>query len=140
MKAWLHKLGQKLSGFMDGRYGNDELNRALSISGLILLLLSMIPKLRFLYALALAALFWSWFRSLSKNHARRQEELETWIRLTGNAARRRNRRKNKWANRKTHRYYRCPNCKTDIRVKKPDHGKKIIITCPSCQNVFQKTI
>ena len=37
---------------------------------------------------------------------------------------------------KTHRYIKCPNCRTKLRV--PKHKGKIIITCPKCKTEFTK--
>ena len=41
-----------------------------------------------------------------------------------------------WRERKTHRYFKCPNCKTMVRVPK---GKgKIVITCTRCHHEIVK--
>jgi ribosomal protein L37AE/L43A len=37
---------------------------------------------------------------------------------------------------KTHRYFKCPDCKTKLRV--PKHKGKIIITCPKCKTEFKR--
>ena len=131
---------------MIGRYGADGLNRFLTICGWVLLLagfvLSGIQRNgtmilgSILVTLSWALLIWSIFRTLSKNTQRRASEnyqyyvyrnrvLGWWKGL-----------KLRWQDRKTHRYFRCPQCRATVRVPK---GKgKIRITCPHCKNQFIK--
>ena len=45
--------------------------------------------------------------------------------------------KTRWKQRKTHKFYRCPKCKTWLRV--PKGRGKITITCVKCANKFDKT-
>ena len=46
------------------------------------------------------------------------------------------RRFDHWLDRKTHRYFRCPQCRATVRVPK---GKgQIRITCPHCKHQFIK--
>ena len=44
--------------------------------------------------------------------------------------------KTRWNQRKTHRFYRCPKCKTWLRV--PKNRGKITITCVKCSHKFDK--
>ena len=138
---------ERLRKFMAGRYGADELNRFLTICGWVLLmagfLLSATQKNvtvvlgSLLASLSWAVLIWSVFRTLSKNTSRRAAENYRYFvhknRVTGWFRR----LKARWQDRKTHRYYRCPQCRATVRVPK---GKgKIRITCPKCKNQFIKT-
>ena len=137
MKSWFQNLGYKMQGWMQGRYGQDELNRALSTGGLILLLLSMIPALSFLYPLAFAMVVWSIFRCYSKKLDRRRAERDAYLRFTGKIKGWFSLQKRRWKDRKAHRYYRCRQCKTVMRV--PVGKGKIKITCPKCGSEITKT-
>ena len=50
MKKWMLALKERKKRFMLGRYGNDELSLTMSRGGLLLLILSLLPPLRFLLA------------------------------------------------------------------------------------------
>lgn len=138
MRKWFSNLGYKLSAFMQGRYGYDELSRFLSIAGLILIIISWFPHLHFLYIPGLAILIWSWTRTMSRNIYRRQTERNKYLYIKNRFAQKIRLIKNRWRDRKTHKYYRCPGCRTYVRIKKPQRGKKILITCPKCGQSFEK--
>ena len=136
MKNFFNRLAAKYRVFMQGRYGNDELSRFLSVCGMVLLLLSLIPFLRILYFLALALLIWVCFRSFSRSVYKRQAERNFYLLKKRALLSWFNNLKRRWADRKTHKYYKCPQCRKLLRVPK---GKgKIRITCPQCQTSFSK--
>ena len=66
---------------MYGRYGNDELTKFLMILALILMVISWIPRLSWMYLLALAVMIWSLFRSFSRNLEKRRHERERYLKL-----------------------------------------------------------
>lgn len=121
---------------MYGRYGNDILSRHLSILALILLLVSYIPYLRFLWFVAVFVMIFSTFRMFSKNTSSRRKELEKYLGFGNKIKKFINLKKEKFRNRKTHKYLKCKNCKANLRVPK---GKgKIEITCPKCKSTIIK--
>ncbi|MBQ0059768.1 MAG: hypothetical protein KBS83_07475, partial [Lachnospiraceae bacterium] len=64
-----------LERMMAGRYGADSLNRFLNIVILVLLILSLVLQRRLLYLIALILVFYTLFRSMSRNiYARRAED------------------------------------------------------------------
>ena len=134
MKNWFQKMGRKLTQWMQGRYGYDELSRFLSVVALVLVIVGIfVPYVSFL---AWVLLVLSLLRSYSRNIARRERERATYLQLTSRLRRFVNRQKNRWRDRKTHRYYKCKGCKTYLRLPK---GKgKIKITCPNCQTTMLK--
>ena len=136
MKRWLQGLGEKMQAWMYGRYGYDELSQFLSITALVFIFISAFVPL--LNPIALILLIWSMFRSFSRNLEKRQKEREVYLKYTGKVKQSFKRRKNMWRDRKTHRYYKCPNCKSWLRVPK---GKgQIEITCPVCKGkITRKT-
>lgn len=119
--------------FFDGRNGTDELNRFLSIVTMVFLLLSMFTGLTILYSIAVVLLIFTLFRSFSRNLDKRQAENDWYLdrkdQIAGffSGTKRR-------MNDRTHRYYKCPNCRKSLRVPK---GKgKISIHCPQCGRDF----
>ena len=136
MKRWFQNLGNKMQSFMYGRYGYDELSRAVSIAAVILAVLALVPDLGFLSVLALIAWTWILVRSFSKNLSKRQRERIAYLQFTGKITNWFDVKKRAWADRKTHCYFTCPNCKRTMRVPK---GKgKIKITCPQCRHQITK--
>ena len=136
MKNFFHNVGAKVQQWMSGRYGYDELSRGASFAVLALLILGWIPNLQFLSAVALVGWVWIIFRSMSRNHSKRQAERATYLRFTGRIKSNFSLKKKAWKERKTHRYIRCKQCKSVLRVPK---GKgKIKITCSKCHNEIVK--
>lgn len=76
MKAWFQR-------FMYGRYGQDNLNRFLSIFALILCIISMLTQWVFLNSLALVLLFFSIFRMFSRKAEKRGQENLAFLRIRG---------------------------------------------------------
>ena len=136
MKRWLQRFGEQMQVWMYGRYGYDELFKFLLIAALVCIFFSTFVPLLSLIALIL--LIWSMFRSFSRNIEKRQKEREVYLKYIGKVKQSFKRRKNMWRERKTHRYYKCPECKHWLRVPK---GKgKIEITCPVCKSkITRKT-
>lgn len=119
------RLQNALRGFMMGRNGVDALAWALCLGGLVLSILGNIDGLGLLSLVSNVLFLLSLFRIFSRNIPKRQAENQ---KLTQFFAR--------MKGRKTHCYFRCPGCKTQVRVPK---GKgKIKITCPSCRETFVK--
>lgn len=136
MKQFWYKFKNAMSSFSYGRYGVDELSRALYVAGFILFILSMFKVLYFLYPLGLILLIWSMFRCLSKNRYKRERERNIYLRATGRVRSFFSIQLRRFKERKDYKYYRCPQCRTYNRIPK-GHGK-IIITCPKCRNQFQR--
>jgi len=140
MRRRLGNLGYRIQYFMAGRYGYDELSRFLSVSSLVLLLLSYIPYLRFLYLVALFMLTWSCVRSFSRNIYKRQAERQKYLEAKYRIRQSWTLRRNMWRERKTHKYYKCMKCKAVVRIIRPEKGKKIAIQCPRCgQEIIKRT-
>lgn len=130
---------EKLQRFMIGRYGADELGRTLNLTGLILLIISMFfRKAPFMYSFcyfgALFLLAFDIYRMFSKNISKRYEENQKYRNFRYSMAVKRDALKKRFAQRRTHRFYKCPVCKQTVRV--PRGRGKICITCPKCKNEF----
>lgn len=128
---------EKLARFMAGRNGPDQLSRALTALLLAVLILSMFAEARLsriLMALFMLGVIYLYFRIFSRNVSRRREEnaaymqrtasIRAWFRSLGE----------RWRQRRDYKFFRCPMCRTLLRVPK---GKgKIKIVCRKCGNSF----
>lgn len=137
-----------MSHFMQGRYGNDYLNRFLSITALVLIIVEMflkgIPR-TIVSSIAIVLIILCYFRMFSRNIAARYEENRRYMvlrdkcRVIFNPKEMRRRMDQKKVDRirnKDFHIYKCPMCGQKIRIPK---GKgKIIITCPKCRHEFAK--
>lgn len=126
----------KLIRFMQGRYGNDQLNRFLSVACMILLILSMIVKSGIMYYVAIALLVWQMFRTFSRNIPKRYAENQKYMAMSSKVRYAWAKKKNELKQLKTHHIYRCPGCKQKIRV--PRGRGRIEIRCPKCRQTFIK--
>ena len=126
---------------MAGRYGTDRLNRALNIAALVLLVLSLFLGRggvgSLLWALALACLLWGAVRTFSRNFSRRQRENAAYLGLTQNARERFRGARDRFQQRKEYRFFRCPSCRTWLRV--PRGKGKLNITCRQCGERFTRS-
>ena len=121
----------KIAAFFSGRNGFDSLCRAILWPSLIVMVISGFISAAWLrtllYWLSLAGMIYTYYRAFSKKLDKRQAENNAYMTW-------RNQLKQRWTQRKTHKFYRCPKCKTVLRVPK---GKgKINITCRSCGEKF----
>ena len=131
----MRNLKEKFYRFMQGRYGNDQLNRFLIILAMILLIVSMFTS-DFLYMLAVIAMVFAYYRMFSKKIYKRSEENQKYLQLEWKVKSFFGKKKNELKQLKTHHIYKCPNCKQKIRV--PRGRGKIAIRCRKCGTEFIK--
>ena len=133
MRAWFTRL-------MAGRNGPDHLNRFLSVVFLILSVGSMFvrnPRLAsVLYTLSMALFFYVMFRMLSRNIYRRQQENGAYLRERYKITSWWNGMRDRWAQRKDYKFFKCPSCRTRLRV--PRGKGKLNIVCRKCGTSFQR--
>ena len=125
-----------LRNFLYGRHGSDALSFALMILFIILSILGQLLRWPVLYFLAYIPLILCFYRMLSRNHERRYRENEAFLKFWRPIGRWFSVRKNRAMDSKTHRYYKCPQCKQTLRV--PRGKGKIEISCPKCGKTFVK--
>lgn len=128
----------RITKFMMGRNGNDQLNMALLILAAVLLLLGSISRgsISGLFMMFVPVLLvYSYFRMLSKNIYKRQEENGKYLRLRYKAVSKFNVLKERWKQRKDYKFFTCPSCHTTLRV--PRGRGKIKIVCRKCGNSFE---
>lgn len=150
------KFRERLYRFMQGRNGVDALARFINIVGLAFLLTALLFTV-------LATAFWRhdltgtatvftvlhyvfygiglilmilWIaRILSRKVAKRQAENTRYLYLRQKVSRKAGVLRQRWRDRKTYRYFKCPNCKQVLRA--PRKKGKIRVTCRSCSHVFE---
>lgn len=132
----LDRWRQRLQRFMIGRYGVDQLARFLSGCILVLLLLDLVLRTHILYWIALALLFYSYFRMLSRNIPARFRENERYLRwrflVTERSKKWRAQAVQAWR----YHIYKCPGCGQKIRI--PRGKGRVSIHCPKCHTDFIK--
>lgn len=130
------KFREKMTQFMYGRYGQDQLGKVTMYASLILLLITMIVRNNFLYLIGLIGISYTYYRMLSKNIDKRYKENQKYLTWRYKVVCWKDKEKNRVKDLRTHRIFNCPNCKQKIRVPK---GKgKICIKCPKCRIEFVK--
>ena len=130
------KFKTALYRFMYGRYGTDTLNKVLlGVYIAVVIIFTVLslwidsPYFSLAYTLLTTALiviiFWRMFSR--KIYARRRENTKFcgFFKF----------RRNKFRDRKTHVYRKCPRCKAVLRLPRAK-GKHNVI-CPRCQNRFE---
>ena len=131
MKKWLAKV-------MVGRYGVDQLTNAMLVLSMVLLVVALFfgnsIVNTILWTLAVLLLVAGYYRIFSKKTSQRYQETQKYLRLRNRITGRFRSMKERLKQRKTHRFFKCPQCGVTVRVPK---GKgKIKITCPKCKTAF----
>ena len=136
MRSFFYKLSSALARFMYGRNGTDQLNWAILVVYLVMWVLRTVVSVLdialaaavidlLMLALAVALLWRTFSRNLSKRRAENQKFVNWWYPIKGRFAAAKARRADK-----DHKYFTCKNYKTICRV--PAGKGKIVITCPKC--------
>lgn len=129
---------EKLARFMYGRYGTDELYRFLTIGFYVIFFLNIFLGSAVLYGLAVGILIFATYRTFSKNILRRREENMKYLSIKRKVSDFFKLQKNKWRDRKTHAYKKCPRCNAVLRL--PKNRGKHSVRCPKCANGFDVKI
>ena len=108
-----------LRRFMAGRYGSDQLNNALLLLAIVLMVIEWVMKWNWMSMFILALFILCYFRMFSRNIQARYAENQKFLQKWGPVSRR---------------HFKCPNCHKRLRV--PKGRGKITITCPHCRTQF----
>ena len=133
---------QRFAEFLRGRYGPDEMGRFTNTACFVLLLLSFIRPLRFLYLPALILLVITVFRMFSRNFTARSREND-WFKRTRykvhgffGTLMQRTVGSGRFSRRTPNLIFACPSCGQKIRV--PKGRGRIEITCSRCRTAFRR--
>lgn len=130
---------ERLSRFMYGRYGVDQLSKFMLTVTFVLCILSIFIHGRvgaLISNIIFILIILVYFRMFSRNIYKRAAENEKYLKLTGKIRKKYNTEKNIASQRKYYRFYRCPGCNQRIRV--PKGRGRIQIRCPKCNEKFIK--
>lgn len=119
---------QRLISFMQGRYGNDELNIVLLISSVILNLLSPVSEI--FSGLGAVCICYAIYRMFSKNIYKRRSENAKILPYVSYM-------KAKFKNKGQAKLFMCPKCKRTLRV--PKGQGKITLKCPCGEALKRKS-
>lgn len=135
MTIW-QKIKAGLIRFMQGRHGTDNLGMFTLITGLILSLCSSFFQSPVLFWLGFALYIITLFRMFSRNNEARAAENRKYIELTSGWKTKSGQFVKRMKNRKDYKYFKCPNCKVLLRLKRGCGEKEI--TCVRCQHQFKQ--
>ena len=124
-----------LARFMYGRNGTDQLGLFTLVVYLLVWLLQVITGWGILALVEYVLLFVILYRMLSRKLDRRRAENTKFLQAIQPARKRIRSLRNRMQD-KDHRYFRCPNCRQQMRVPK---GKgRITVHCRSCGTTFEE--
>ena len=131
---WTEKLRYGLGRMLYGRYGMDELGKFLWALVMIMLIVNLFVPNLILTAVMLVTIILMYARFFSKRYDRRRAENSAYLKLSVPFRRTFSTLYLRIRDRKSYRYYYCPDCRQRLRVPK---GKGMItITCPKCHKKF----
>lgn len=124
---------EKMMRFMQGRYGIDRLGQVMLGLALVCVVLSLF-RIPFISTIGLVVLILTYYRMFSRQIARRTAENQKYLQLEWKLRAKLQKQKQSLAWRRTHRIYKCPNCRQKIRV--PRNRGRIAISCRKCGTEF----
>ncbi|MBQ8192482.1 MAG: hypothetical protein IJZ46_00200 [Bacilli bacterium] len=124
----------KLNRFMYGRYGIDELYKFLLIICFVLLIINIFLNNIVITIIENVIFVFTIYRVLSKKKNIRNKENKIYLSIKNKILNFIKYQKEKYCNRNTHMYKKCPNCKQKIRL--PLKKGKHTVKCPNCSHRF----
>lgn len=135
MSFW-QRIKMSLARFMQGRHGPDNLGMFTLVSGLVVSLLGSFTGIGLFSLLGFGLYVCTIFRMLSRNNQKRIAENRKYIDLTSNWKQKSGQFVKRMKNRRDYKYFKCPNCKVLLRMKRGTGEKDI--TCVRCGHQFRQ--
>ena len=126
MSFW-QRIKESFARFMQGRHGPDNLGIFTLLTGLVFSLLGSFTGLILFSLLGFVLYILTLFRMFSRNHEKRSAENRKYIELTSGWKTKLSQFIKRTKNRRDYRYFKCPNCKVLLLMKRGSGEKDI--TC-----------
>ena len=130
------KIKEGFRRFMTGRYGGDQLSRVQVWTGFAMYIIAILTGFGLFSYIGLALYIWAFYRLFSKDINKRYAENQKFLALTGSLRQNINQAKNRFKNRKEYLYFRCPKCKSWLKL--PRKVGEVTVTCGKCRHQFRK--
>ena len=130
----MQRFREALNRWMVGRYGVDELYRFLLYVLMALLVVQIFTRWTWMSIVIWVILIVSLFRCFSRNLMARRAENQKFLKIRNGITGNFQLSRDKFRDRKTKVYRKCPYCKAVIRL--PKEKGKHTVTCPRCQKQF----
>lgn len=130
---------EKLAKLMYGRYGVDELSKAMLWVAMFCCIVSILFKNSFgtlLYYVAIVLLIIMYIRMFSRNIQKCYQQNIKYLEKKSYFVRKFKNEKAIFSQRRYYHFYRCPRCNQRIRI--PRGKGRIEIRCPKCSETFIK--
>ena len=132
---FLQRLRESLARFMIGRHGPDNLGMFTLIGGLVCSLLGSFTGIGLFSLVGFASYVWTIFRMFSRNNDKRIAENRKYLELTSNWKLKSSQFMKRMKNSKDYKYFKCPNGKVLLRMKRGSGERDI--TCVRCGHQFK---
>ena len=135
---FLRKLLFRFARFMSVRNGLDQLGMAVLVTSFVIQLIIPLTGFFWLVYISYGLYGLFLFRFFSKNRYKRQEENRKFVFLFQRAALKTKQFFLRLKGRKKYKYFKCPQCKTLLRLNRGAGEKEI--HCPRCSHEFHKKV
>lgn len=132
---WMQEAQRRVTEWSRGRNGTDRLSMAVMNVAVLLVVVDVVARTRWLSVIAMLLLAYAWFRITSKDIAARAAENARAMRAAGPVL---SWLANPVAEAREARAYKhlsCPSCGQRVRI--PRGKGKVRVTCPSCHARFE---
>lgn len=134
--SFFDKIKSALMRMMSGRYGADELGMFCLIAGLVLDMADRFIRSGLLSLVGFALYVWAVFRMFSRNREKRAAENAVYQAKFNTVATKLRQFWVRTKNRREYKYFRCPGCRSLMRLKRGSGEKHIV--CPKCRREFDQ--
>lgn len=141
-QLWMERLmrwNAKAQSYLRGRYARmDQLNKTILIVSLVLIVANSFLPTSIARWTGLVLIGIVYFRFLSKKIYVRSNENIKYLKVHNRVLGEIKKAKIRFQQRKTHKYFACPNCQQSLRA--PKGRGTIKVTCSKCHQQFSKKV